>query len=386
MDKIKEKDIKKYIINAQLPRQDSNVRAVISHLGYIQLDTIHVTERAHHHVLWTRFPAYKSQMLTDLMAENKIFEYWSHAASILPIESFRYSLVRKQNFAWHNQVTDSAEFKILLIHVYDRICSEGALSSRDFDDKHRKPRETWSWKRSRYALEYLFQQGKLMVAKRDKFRKVYDLTERVYPQSQQITCPTFQETAEFQVVKAISTLGAATAKQIYGYLRFASSVNVKNVIAEFTSQGKIKPWEYNGKVYYTTASPTMQEYPEKVFILSPFDNLIINRQRILDVFDFDYKLECYLPQAKRKYGFFSMPLLYQDRFIGLLDAKAERKNKVLMINNLIKITKLSKKEEKLLLSAIEDFAVFNNCQTIDFNPTRKEQYLYTALFGIKVFP
>ena len=372
MDKIKVKDIKKYIINAQLQDlsdQANELKKVIDKLGYIQLDTIHVTERAHHHVLWTRFPAYKSQMLTDLMAENKIFEYWSHAASILPIESFRYSLVRKHNFAWHNEITDSADFQTLLTHVYERICQEGALSSSDFDDKYRKPRETWSWKLSRYALEYLFQQGKLMVARRDKFRKVYDLTERVYPQSEQITCSNPQETAEYQVTKAISTLGAATEKQIYGYLRFADRQNMKKMITKFTDMGIIKLWEYRGKVYFTTALPTVQqEYPEKVFILSPFDNLIINRQRILDVFDFDFKLECYLPAAKRKYGFFSMPLLYQDRFIGLLDAKAERKNKVLLINNLIKFTKLSKKEEKLLQSAIEDFAVFNNCQTIDFNP------------------
>ena len=374
MDKISKKEIKKLIISAQYLAGENRagfteLSETFRNLGYVQLDTIHVTERAHHHVLWSRNPAYDQQMLTDLMTENKVFEYWSHAASILPIESFKYTLRRKQNFAWHNEVTDSADFQTLLTHVYERICQEGALSSRDFNDKHRKPRETWSWKLSRYALEYMFQQGKLMVAKRDKFRKVYDLTERVFPESKDIIFPDPDEIAAYQITQAISALGAATEKDIRDYLRFADAASIKKVIEKYTLSERIKQVEYNGIIYYIASqSPQYEDCPEKVFILSPFDNLIINRKRILDVFDFDYKLECYLPAVKRKFGFFSMPILYQDRFIGLLDAKAERKNKVLQINNLIQFTKLNKREEKLLNSAIEDFAVFNNCQTIDFNP------------------
>ena len=374
MRKISDKEIKKLIISAQYLAGENvtgftELSETFRNLGYVQLDTIHVTERAHHHILWSRNPSYDQQMLTDLMAENKVFEYWSHAASILQIESFKYTLRRKQNFAWHNEVTDSADFQTLLTHVYERICQEGALSSSDFDDKHRKPREIWSWKLSRYALEYLFQQGKLMVARRDKFRKVYDLTERVYPESREIVSPSPDEIAAYQINQAISAHGALTEKEIRDYLKFADAASISKVIKEYVTKGSIKPVEYNNKVYYTSAqTPQFEDYPEKVCILSPFDNFIINRRRILDIFNFDYKLECYLPAAKRKFGFFSMPLLYQDRFIGLLDAKAERKKKVLQINNLIKFTKLSNREEKLLQSAIEDFAAFNNCQTIDLNP------------------
>jgi hypothetical protein len=173
-------------------------------------------------------------------------------------------------------------------------------------------------------------------------------------------------------------LGYRLGRMLYEEKNYAAAADwfaKLTLLAPVTEIAELLYWQLRCQIGLSESEPIdelllrlQQEYPEKVFILSPFDNLIINRQRILDVFDFDFKLECYLPAAKRKYGFFSMPLLYQDRFIGLLDAKAERKNKVLLINNLIKFTKLSKKEEKLLQSAIEDFAVFNNCQTIDFNP------------------
>lgn len=374
MRKISEKEIKKLIISAQYLAGESRtgfneLSKTFRNLGYVQLDTIHVTERAHHHILWSRNPDYDQQMLTDLMTENKVFEYWSHAASILPIESFKYTLRRKQNFVWHNHITDTKEFQALLVHVYERVCNEGALSSSDFSDKNPYPDEMWSWKHSRYALEYLFQQGKLMVAKRDKFRKVYDLTERVFPESREIVSPEPDEIAAYQINQAISALGAATEKDIIDYLRFADIASIRKMIEEYTLSERIIQVEYKDKIYYIASQPPqLEDYPEKFFILSPFDNLIINRKRILNIFDFDYKLECYTPAVKRKFGFFSMPLLYKDRFIGLIDAKAERKNKVLQINNLLKFTKLSKKEEKLLNSAIEDFAAFNNCQTIDFNP------------------
>ncbi|MDP8221022.1 MAG: crosslink repair DNA glycosylase YcaQ family protein [Candidatus Stygibacter frigidus] len=378
MEKISNLELRKYIINAQLSRlllaEYNDLKQVIAGTDYVQLDTIHVTERAHHHVLWTRYPGYKKEMLDDLMSSRQVFEYWTHAASILPIESFKYTLRRKQNFSWHNHITDTREFKELLIYVYERICNEGALSASDFNDKNPHPNEIWSWKHSRYALEHLFQQGTLMVAGRNKFRKIFDLTERVYPQSEKIECPSTEEAAEFQVTRAISALGAATEKQIINYLRFSDAESIKKMIAQQSADGRVNPVKYHNKVYYTSVNPTVQqEYPEQVFILSPFDNLIINRQRILDIFDFDYKLECYLPAAKRKYGFFSMPLLYQDRFIGLLDAKADRKGKVLLINNLIKFAKLNESEEKLLNSALEDFAAFNNCRTIDFNPSFTEK-------------
>ncbi len=183
MQKISGELIRKIILNAQgltngSEHQVMKPENIIHKLGYVQLDTIHVTQRAHHHIIWSRSPAYNTTQLSDLMAENKVFEYWSHAASILPISSFKYTLERKKNFAWHNEITDTQEFKELLEVVYQRICQEGALSSADFDDKNLEPGEMWGWKLSRYALEYLFQQGKLLVARRDKFKKYMTSREK----------------------------------------------------------------------------------------------------------------------------------------------------------------------------------------------------------------
>ena len=372
MQKITGELIRKIILNAQGLTSGSEHQAmkaenIIQKLGYVQLDTIHVTQRAHHHIIWSRSPVYTTTQLSDLMAENKVFEYWSHAASILPIAAFPYTLERKKNFAWHNEITDSREFKELLAQVYQRVQNDGALSSADFDDKNFQLGEMWGWKLSRYALEYLFQQGKLMVARREKFKKVYDLTERVYPASVSISIPDQDETAQFQIDQALSALGCATIKDISEFLRFASIQSIKKIVEKYEQAGRIRPVLFNDAVYYLPEKDIeLIEYQEKVMIISPFDNLIINRKRLKKIFDLDYSLECYLPISKRKFGFFSMPLLYHDRFIGLIDLKADRTAGTLLIKRLHLFNESDAYIKKLLNIALEEFAGFNSCVNIKF--------------------
>ncbi len=148
----------------------------IEHLGYIQIDTISVVERAHHHTIWTRVNDYKKNYLEELIEDKTVFEYWSHAAAFLPMRDYRFSLYRKNLFAtgarkWYDN-------KKITRFVYDRIAAEGPLQSKDFEEQKKKA-GWWEWKESKRALEQLFMEGKLMVAKRQGFQKVYDIDERV---------------------------------------------------------------------------------------------------------------------------------------------------------------------------------------------------------------
>lgn len=368
MEKISKRELKKLILRAQgfLRHEEYyDTEKVINDLGYIQIDTINVTQRAHHHILYTRSRSYSPENLQMMMKEKQVFEYWSHAASILPISSYRYSLLRKKRFNWQNSITRSKEFKEILPQVYDRVKKEGALTSKDFDDKPIVPGEMWYVKLSRLALEFLFHQGKLMIKERINFRKVYDLTERVFPAGMDMELPAKKEAAEYQLRMAVSSLGAVSFKDASEYLCIAGEDELFEAKKRLLGSGELKEVECEDFIYLVPAEQTESlGFKQRVFILSPFDNLIINRKRLKRIFDFDFKLECYIPAKKRKFGFFAMPLLYEDRFIGMIDLKAERKKKNLIIKNLILWEKLSLEQISLLKYELEKFAVFNECTRI----------------------
>ncbi|MFT5812054.1 MAG: hypothetical protein ACI9KM_002827, partial [Rubritalea sp.] len=164
----------------------------IEQIGYVQIDTISVVERAHHHVLWSRVSNYKSQYLTELVAERQLFEYWSHAAAWLPMKDYRFSLPRmKQANGDRNWFGDCD--KKLIQQVLLRVQHEGALLARDFEDTRKGKKEWWDLKPAKRALEQLFMQGELMVTRREGFQKVYDLPERIIPDWVDTTEPTLEE-------------------------------------------------------------------------------------------------------------------------------------------------------------------------------------------------
>ena len=370
MKKIDVKELRKSILISQgfceeFPPGKDGVMEVIKRLGYVQLDTINVINRAHLHIFQTRLPDFQEEQLTELLRERKIFEYWTHAASLLPEESFPHTLHRKERFSLRNEEYKTPEFEQLVDDVYKRIKSEGELEVAAFKDLQKQKKEIWHWKPSKIALETLFHQGKVMISGRRKFLRLYDLTQRVYPGAETMGKPQHHETAIYQVRKALTANGMMSLKELGNYLCFSSRKHLEDSVMQMERNGEIEKVSFEDQEMYKLSGKEFTgEYKDKIFIISPFDNLIINRKRLERIFNLKYRLECYVPVAKRKLGYFVLPLLYKDDFIGMIDAKADRKNKVFIIRKLIKLRKLGKHDMRLLETSINEFAVFNSCNKV----------------------
>lgn len=345
--------------------------AAIAQLSYLQIDTISVINRTHHHVIWTRVPTYQKEHLHQLLAtEKRIFEYWSHAAAYLPIEDYRYSLPKKYALAAGEKHWFKRDEK-LKRDVLDRIRDEGPLQARDFKaPKSYKKTEMWDWKPSKIALEHLFMEGELMIKERKGFQKVFDLTERVLPAGIDTSLPSELEMAKYLALRCIDAHGLATPKEM-GYLRKSKRKKaLPQALEELCEAGKIQPVKFEDEVYFSRGvyleKGTKSLRNRQLFLLSPFDNLVIQRNRLKRLFDFDYQIECYVPAPKRKYGYFVLPILWGDQMVARLDPKADKKQKKLFIRNLVFEDHFKADDAFLsaLASKLKALALFNDCEKL----------------------
>lgn len=341
----------------------------IRHLGYVQLDTLAVVARAHHHTLWSRTKAYSEEMLNSLMRDKSIFEYWSHAAAYLPMEDFRFSLVRKQEFLNGRSHWFQKDKKVMK-YVLDRIRAEGPLQSKDFETD--RARGSWfDWKPAKIALEQLFQDGTLMVTERKGFQKIYDLADRVIPVGIDTTLPTKEEFAEHLVHAALRAHGIASLKDMT-HLRRGMLPHVTKMLQQLVKKGTIvraNIEKVKGEYYLekkTIAGHRFNDHPEDALILSPFDNAVIRRERLQQLFDYDYTIECYLPEPKRKFGYFCLPVLYKGNFIGRFDPKADRATKTFIVKKFYLENPPQQMDEFLhaFAATLKSFAAFNGCEKI----------------------
>lgn len=354
------------------------VTSIIEHLGYVQIDTIAVVERAHHHTLWVRCPDYQPSFLHDLVAKDRrVFEYWAHAIAFLPMSDYRFYIPRMERHrtserAWLSQWKQ--EHGHVLDQVLNRIHVEGALSSSDFELPPGTKKGTWwDWKPAKRALEILFWQGDLMISERKNFQKVYDLTERVLPQGMDMTCPTKEELGRFHVCRALGGLGVAQEREIRDAFRIADRMLIANALKEMQLAKEVIPLSVeglDGTYYVLTETLEREDAPlsNTAHILSPFDNLTIQRDRMERLFGFKYKIECYVPEAKRRYGYFVLPILWQDEIIGRLDSKADRKSNNLIVKKLWFEPGFQAFDSALpaFAETLARFARFNGCDTVEF--------------------
>jgi len=378
--KILKNDARKIAILSAFPSIQNNGKIgaleVVEKLGYIQIDTISVIQRAHHHTIWSRYKKYKPKMLNELLKEGKLFEHWGHAASYLPIKHFRYSLPLKKVFIKNNKWAQERikQFGNLMHPVKSRIKNEGPLSSKDFENPYKGTKSQWAnWKPAKFVLEMLLWNGDLMVTERRNFHKVYDLTERVLNTEVDVSFPTEKELGEFIVRKVIDNFGLASQKEIFSYIHLAEKRVILESLHRLLDKNEINKIDVDGLLHqeFYCSNVIMEnllknKLPSDVKILSPFDNFTIHRDRLLNIFDFDYKLECYLPAKKRKYGYFVLPVLWKDKIVARIDTKADRKKKVL---NIIKfywekdiIKKLDFK--KAFKDELDGFCKFCECDRI----------------------
>ena len=351
----------------QFGRGKEAVYKLIDHLGFVQLDTNYVVERAHHHAIAARVPNYKPEWLDELKAEGRIFEFWTFAAGFMPIRDFRFSQPVKQSFLSKRKPMTPAEANMMR-QVLDRIGREGPLMARDFEyDRVTKSKGWWDWRPSKVALERLHFEGKLMTLRKRDFQKVYDLTENILPGTIDTSVPTAEEYARHVISRSLRSLGIAYAKEIAFSTRYVTNHLVKSELQKMTDEGEVCIVEIAG--LKTSPLYMLPEYKSKkislsgeCFILSPFDILNVFRHRLRDFFEFDYQVECFVPAPKRKYGYFSLPVLIGDTFVARMDSKADRKEKTFIIHNLhFEKIKLTKPMITKIAEAIEWFADFNQC-------------------------
>jgi len=367
---------------AQFGKGKEAVYKLIDHLGFVQIDTNYVVERAHHHSIVSRVPDYKPEWLDQLQADGRIFEFWTFAAGYIPMRDFRFSLPVKESFAARRKALTTAEVN-LMKKVLDRISREGPLMARDFEnDRVTKSSGWWDWRPSKLALERLHLDGRLVTTRKDNFQKVYDLPGNILPPDVDMTMPTAEEFARHIILRALKTLGIAYAKEIAWSARFVKH-SIKTELEKLADAGEICRVEIAG----LKGSPLymLPEYKKKkinlsgdAFILSPFDVLNVFRHRLRDFFDFDYQVECFVPAPKRKYGYFSLPMLIGDTFVGRMDAKADRKQRTLTIHNLhFEALKLTKPMVAKVCDALQAFAKFNQCDAIVITKSNDASLLKT---------
>lgn len=369
-------------------KKGNSLLSIIDSLGYVQIDTISVINRAHHHILWTRNSVYEENDLHDLQTkERAVFEYWGHAMSYLPMKDYRFYLPKMKKFQ-----SPSSNWAIYMLGkgqnamqpVMDRIKAEGPLSAKDFKTDKVKGGTWWDWKPAKIALELLFWKGDLMVTERKNFQKYYDLKERVLPDNIDTTYPTDDELSKFLILRAFKAMGIASEKEIRKFLQpgtirdadiqMVGTEIIRSKLQHLQEEKKVVPLqiENNKTTYYTlqdnlNSENNSKESNAQVHLLSPFDGLVIQRERAKDIFDFDYTIECYVPEKKRKYGYFVLPLLWGENLIGRLDPKADRKNKTLIINNLFFEPYFNDFDSFLpfLSKKLIEFARFNGCEKIE---------------------
>ena len=242
--------------------------------------------------------------------------------------------------------------------------------SRHFESDH-KGGTWWDWKPAKWALQRLYLEGLLMVSHREGFQRVYDLPERIIPSDINTATPDWREYYTHLIRNTLSAQGIASRNELF-HLRHIDHKKFDKVMDELTEAGDLIPLNVEDhKSFYALSSYLDQpiRIMDRISILSPFDNTIIWRNRIRKLFDFDYTLECYLPAQKRVYGYFCLPILKKDEFIGRVDVKANRKSSVLEVKKVFWTDpKIGSEVKPLFDEALERFAGFNQCDSIRFCP------------------
>jgi len=354
------------------------VARAVEQLGYVQIDTISVIARAHHHTLFNRVAGYQPAQLEAALTQRTLFEYWAHAAAYLPMRDYRFALVRMLEQRDKKRGPEHAKDRRMMRTVLKRIETEGPLRSRDFESKSAKTTGWWDWKPTKRALEALFMQGDLMVSGRDGFQKRYDLRERVLPDGIDTRHPNTLDYANYLIDGQLRSHAVISAQSVT-HLRKGRDLRaaVREQLEHRVASHQLECVEHAGARWFispaATNSTARSEAPGRsAYILSPFDNLVIQRDRLRQLFNFDYTLECYVPAAKRQHGYFTLPVLCRGRFVARMDAKVHRKTQLFEIKQLHwespeRGQRVSDGVIRALIRALIKFADFNDCHQIQLS-------------------
>ena len=316
----------------------TDVLKAIRQMHVLQIDTIHVINRSPYLVLWSRIGDFELDWLTDLLAARKLFEYWSHEACFLPIEHYGYyrrlALENQKGWMQHSRQW-LAEHPEVRDEVMAALRENGSARSSDFERRDGQKGSWWNRKEQKRALEYLYNLGEVIIIGRHNFQRIYALREEALPDWDDAQTPSHEETMDALVAKAVEALGVTTPVWAADYFRFQRRETI-DVVHRLLDRGALKTVAVEGwdepLVYHPKNRKLIRRaahddlVPTRTHLLSPFDPIVWDRARLEALFDFEYRIECYTPAPKRKYGYFSLPILHRDQMVGRFDAKAHRKD------------------------------------------------------------
>ncbi|MFN7224626.1 MAG: winged helix-turn-helix domain-containing protein [Paracoccaceae bacterium] len=362
------------------------VSTLIDRIGFVQVDSINTVERAHHMILWARRRAYRPPALKPLLEQDRaLFEHWTHDASILPITLFPHwkhrfarDSIRLQQ-SWQKWFRDGyeAQFDTIL----NSIARQGPVSSADVGEGEARGKGGWwDWHPSKTALEWLWRTGQISVTRRDSFRKIYDLTEHVIPEALLRAETSPEEHQNWACASAIANLGFADEAEIARYWNAIDKADVhfwaKNEIAA-ARLIRVRVEQADGSLRPAMARPDVVDRIAKLpgaasglRILSPFDPALRDRARIERLFGFHYRIEVFVPEPKRQYGYYVFPVLEGTRLIGRIDAKAHRDIGCLRVRAFwpevgVRMTKIRMAKLTMELDRLADFAGCSTCAFAD---------------------
>lgn len=344
------RDARRLWLNAQglanTPTGALDLQALITRLGFVQLDTIQVVSRAHHHILWSRNQNYREPMLNKLMAEHRgVFEHFTHDASVIPMQF--YPMWRRQfgrleakvkRWEWHRGMLDADGRNT----IKERIRAEGPLCTKVFDTKIEGEKKMWARPPHKLALDYMWYAGELSTSHRENFTKFYDLTERVVPNDLLEDEQSDETQIDWLCHGALDRMAFGSEGDIQRFWDAVSNAEAKRWVSdkarelipveiECADRSIVSVWapaDFEERLGDASA-PT-----SRLRILNPFDPVVRDRQRLKRLFGFDYTVEMFVPAAKRVWGYYVFPLLEGDRFVGRVEVKADRKNGTLRVLNL----------------------------------------------------
>lgn len=324
----------------------SAVLAAIRRMGVLQIDTIHVVARSPYLVLWSRLGDYDPKWLDQLLADGAIFEYWAHEASFLPIEDYplyRYRMMQVASMTWRYKPEWFDRYGDQVGPIVAHIRERGPVRSADFTCDDGISAGWWSWKPEKRVLEMLFARGDVMVVRRHNFQRIYDLRERVLPSWNDGELLPVAEVYRRLALKAVRALGVTSGRWVADYFRTRNQ-ETREAVASLVKGGELLEIDVDGwaapalvhpdNLPLVTKAAAGRLRSERTTLLSPFDPLVWDRARARAMFDFDYTLECYTPAHKRRYGYFTLPILRRGELIGRLEPKAHRKEGRFEVKNL----------------------------------------------------
>ena len=325
------------------PTGTLDLLGMIKKLGFVQLDSIQVVSRAHHHILWSRNQNYREPMLDSLLANDRsIFEHFTHDASVIPMEFFPFwkrQFRRKKEQLEHQKWFKGLPDKHVCEVIRERISQDGALSTHAFDTKITGPKKMWSRPPHKLALDYMWYAGELATSHRINFNKYYDLAERIFPEPLRDLDVSDEDQIDWLCNAALDRMGfglpselqqywdAVSAQEVNAWLR-STQARVQEVEIE-TSEGQ---W-IKGFAPANTEDrlASLKPATSRLRIINPFDPVIRDRNRLKRLFGFDYRVEMFVPAAKRIWGYYVFPILEGHRFVGRIEVKGDRKNSVLNV-------------------------------------------------------